>query len=266
MTPEQITLACAESAAARVGKLLRDKFQGELEVTRKQEPGKYWADFVSEADLAAEAEIVAELQTYFPDDKIIAEEGSSEGNPQGERAWLVDPIDGTMNFIRGIPLWAVSIACKDTQGLLAACVYDPIRHELFSALRGQGAFLNGKPLQAAHAEDLTAGLLVSHIGRDPRSGAPRKRGMAEAIQHFGHRSLGSAALALAWTASGRVDVTYYECPLWEWDVAAGILICREMGLRADFLEPLESGLHPRLIAGPTELCQQLKAQAQLLND
>lgn len=249
----------AIEAALAAGKKALELFRTPLRIERKE---AFYPDFVSEADHAAEERIIEVIRARFPEDVIHAEEagdlGAADGSGRGTH-WHVDPIDGTSNFIRGLPGWCVSICRSDADGPIAAVVYDPVHDELFSCARGAGAALDGKALRPRHAEELGEGLVDSHVARDLRPGAPRKTALAEAMQLFGHRSIGSAALSMAWTAAGRLDLTYYEVPLKAWDIAAGMAICREAGLTAEFLPPAPNGLQPRVLAGPEHLVGEFKA-------
>ena len=185
-------------------------------------------DMVSEADRAAERLILDVLLGARPEDGVLGEEGSERAGTSGRR-WVVDPLDGTTNFLYGYPQWAVSIAYEDAEGPLAACVLDPSRDEAFVAARGGGATLNGEAIRIGSQADPAQALGATGFGYDPE----RRRRQAEILAGLIDRVRdvrrgGSAALDLAWTACGRLDA-YYEVGLQPWDAAAGLLLVREAG-------------------------------------
>ena len=186
-------------------------------------------DYVSEVDRGAEARIVEALLKAYPQHGILAEEGGfQEGD--GEYRWIIDPLDGTTNFLHGFPHYAVSIACEHQGRLQHGVVYDPFKEELFAASRGDGATLNNRRIRVGKSRSLRATLLAT--------GFPfRHREQLEQFQRlFGSfyeqvgdiRRAGSAALDLCYVASGRLD-GYWEAGLGAWDLAAGALIVREAG-------------------------------------
>jgi myo-inositol-1(or 4)-monophosphatase len=186
---------------------------------------------VSAADEAAEELIRGRLAAARPGDAFLGEEGGSAEGSSGLR-WVVDPLDGTINFLFGLPQWAVSIACEDEQGALAAVIYDPLRDELFAAERGGPALLDGAPLERPRREGGLATALVA-TGFGYEAGVRRAQAAiaARLLPHVRDiRRFGSAALDLAWTAAGRFDA-YYEYGVQRWDVAAGRLVCERAGLR-----------------------------------
>ena len=244
--------ALAEAVAREAGALLRDAFAGpELRVSAKSSP----TDLVSEADHDAERLIRERLSAARPSDGVLGEEGGDVGGSSGLR-WVVDPLDGTVNFLFGIPQWAVSIACEDHDGALAGVVYDPMRDELWAADRTGPALLDGRPLRAEHRDDLSTALVATGFGYDAdvrRAQAAITARLLPDVRDI--RRLGSAALDLAWTAAGRYDA-YYEHGLNHWDLAAGALICERAGLRV-----LELPVHERLpwgiLAAPPALAEPL---------
>lgn len=189
-------------------------------------------DFVSDADLAAEETISDYLTQRFPDYGWLGEETGIEGATSGLR-WVVDPLDGTVNFLKGLPHWAISIALCDGDVPLAAVIYDPCKREMFTAEHGKGAFLNGQAITVSHDIDLSAALLATglpaggritylrHSLEDLEATMPRTSGL---------RRWGAAALDLAYVAAGRFDC-YWERNLGAWDIAAGILLVQEAGGR-----------------------------------
>ena len=223
----------AEAVAREAGRQLRDAFSGPLvNVTAKSSP----TDLVSEADHAAERLIRDRLAAARPGDGFLGEEGGNARGTSGLR-WVVDPLDGTVNFLFGIPQWAVSIACEDSQGTLTGVVYDPMRDELWSAERGGPALLDGRPIRASARDDLATALVATGFGYDAEVRRLQAGVVARLLPRVRDiRRLGSAALDLAWTAAGRYDA-YYERGLNAWDVAAGGLLCVSAGLAVRELAP-----------------------------
>ncbi len=203
-------------------------------------------DVVLDADRAAEAEVVRVLRAAFPDDAIVAEEGTDVGAGAARR-WYVDPLDGTVNYLYGIPHFAVAIACEDAQGLLAAVVFDPSRDELFSAARGAGAWLGPDRLTVSGARDLSSSLVAT--GFAYRSDARETQGpivsaLLPRVRDI--RRFGSAQLDLAYVAAGRYDA-YFESVNKPWDWKAGALLVREAGGRVSELPQARPG-DPHIVA------------------
>lgn len=219
-------LVFVKDLARETGLLLFDHFRrlDSIEIGEKSP-----RNIVTEADLSAEKLIRARIGEEFPDDAIIGEE--LEKKPGRGRVWHVDPLDGTTNFAFGIPHWCVSIGACDEQGELVGVVYDPLRDEMFTALRGQGAHCNGKKLGVSDTRDLDDALLATGFasmrGNDPDHHCLQLfRNVVVDVR--GIRRLGSAALDLAYVAAGRIDL-FYEEGLSSWDIAAGALIVKEAG-------------------------------------
>jgi len=187
-------------------------------------------DVVTEIDRRAEAEILAVLQRSFPDHACLCEESGLIGNEDAEYQWVIDPLDGTMNFVHGLPHFSVSIALKQKGKLYQAVIYDPMRQELFTASRGEGAYLDGKRIRVAQTKQLQDALLGTGFpyrpGQDLDFYQRTSRHYTE--RAAGIRRLGSAALDLAYVAAGRLDGTWLA-GLQAWDLAAGGLIVREAG-------------------------------------
>jgi myo-inositol-1(or 4)-monophosphatase len=238
--------ALAEAVAREAGALLRGAYDGpELRVSAKSTP----TDLVSEADHAAERLIRERLEAARPDDGVLGEEGGDHAGTSGVR-WVVDPLDGTINFLFGIPQWAVSIACEDAEGALVGVVYDPLRDELFSAERNGVPMLDGAPISASTRTDLSTALVGTGFGYD----AEVRRAQAAVVARLlpdvrDIRRFGSAAVDLAWTACGRLDA-YYEHGLNAWDLAAGRLICERAGLEVRDLAPVGPSAPGVLVAPP----------------
>jgi myo-inositol-1(or 4)-monophosphatase len=201
---------------------------------------------VSDADRAAEEAISALLRAERPDDGLIGEEGMSASGSSGRR-WVVDPLDGTTNYLYRYPAWAVSVALEDGEGGLAGVVFDPLSEELFSATRGGGAFVNGAPIRVRDSDELGRALVATGFGYEPEV----RRGQAEVLQRvLPHvrdvRRAGAAALDLCHVAAGRLD-GYFERGINHWDWAAGALIVEEAGGR---VVPLAGGRPGLAAAGP----------------
>ncbi|HEX5960919.1 MAG TPA: inositol monophosphatase family protein [Rhodanobacteraceae bacterium] len=193
---------------------------------------KHHLDFVSEVDRQAETEIVRELRRAYPDHAILGEETGASGKAGARFTWAVDPLDGTHNYLRGIPHFAVSIAQLDRGEPVHAVILDPIRNEIYSASKGDGAFLNDHRIRVGKRETLDGAMLATGFPYRERRHLDAQLGMTrEVLKHAEDiRRTGSAALDLAWAASGRLD-GYFETGLKVWDMAAGCLLVREAGGR-----------------------------------
>jgi myo-inositol-1(or 4)-monophosphatase len=237
-------LALAEGVAREAGAQLLTAFTGGgLNTAQKSSP----TDLVSEADIAAEELIRTRLLDARPGDGVLGEEGSDSAGTTGLR-WIVDPLDGTTNFLYGVPQWAVSIAVEDEQGMLAGVVYDPPRGECWAAARGEPARLDGQPLEPRHAGEIATALVATGFGYDPAVRAVQGAMIGALLPHVRDiRRFGSAALDLAWTAGGRLDA-YFERGVKLWDIAAGVLICEQAGLEVRELEPEAPSAEGLLVA------------------
>ena len=189
-------------------------------------------NFVTEVDINAEREIIYHLQKAFPDHAILGEESGLIGSAEAEYRWIIDPLDGTTNFIRGIPHYAVSIACMYRGKIEHAVVLDPVRQEEFTASRGRGAQLNGHRIRVSDLASLDGALLGTGIPFkshcDDKLGPYSKSIEVLASQCAGIRRAGAASLDLAYVAAGRLDA-FWEIGLAQWDIAAGVLLVREAG-------------------------------------
>lgn len=215
-------------AAWRAGRLLQEAFaHRDSLVLAKKTAG----DFVSEADRAAEREIERCLSAACPGYGWLGEETGSRPGTEGDLRWVVDPLDGTTNFLKGLPHWAISIALCQGEEVLAGIIYDPQKKELFAASHGEGAYLNGARITVSAETDLEAALFATGV---PAGG--RVTYLQAALDDLGRlmprcagiRRGGAAALDLAYVAAGRLD-GYWERNLGAWDIAAGILLVREAG-------------------------------------
>ncbi len=270
-------LALAVQAARMAGGLLAERAHhgAEREVASKSTP----TDLVSEADVASQRAIRELLAQRRPDDGFVGEEeeeGTSEEGDSG-LSWVVDPLDGTVNFLFGIPQWSVSVAVRDDAGTIAGAVYDPNRDELFSATRDGGARMLGPrgAVELEHrpgsdpshdrrtgsdagpgGEDLASAMIATGLAYD----ADVRRAQARVLERLvprvrDIRRLGSAALDLTWTAAGRFDA-YYERSVKQWDIAAGALVCERAGLHVHEL-PVHENLPWGILVAPPALCDPL---------
>jgi myo-inositol-1(or 4)-monophosphatase len=222
-------------AAARAGsQVLRRYFRdASLEVSRK---GKN--DFVTQADKESETAVVAEILGRHPGHRILAEEGSAaEAGAGSEYQWLIDPLDGTTNFLQGLPVFCVSVACRRGDELLAAAIDDPEGNNLFTAVRGGGAFWNGKPMRVSGQADLDGAFLATGYPFRALSCLDAYLAIFRDVflQSKAIRRCGSAALDLAYTAAGVYD-GFFEFRLSPWDIGAGILMIEEAGGRVTDLD------------------------------
>jgi myo-inositol-1(or 4)-monophosphatase len=271
---ELLELAC--ETAFKAGLLLRERFdQGNpKDVESKSTP----TDLVSEADLASQRYIREELALRRPLDGFLGEEeGDDEPGESGLR-WVVDPLDGTVNFLFGIPQWCVSVAVRDDRGTLAGAICDPLRGELFKVARGGKARMRSPIEYAPHEqapppsnwprrleevelggsgrEELATAMLATGLAYDARVRAAQGRVLARAIPRVRDiRRFGSAALDLAWTAVGRYDA-YFERTVKPWDIAAGTLLCEAAGLEVVEL-PEHEDLPWGILVAPPALCGPL---------
>jgi myo-inositol-1(or 4)-monophosphatase len=254
-------LAVAIEAATAAGALLAERVArgAERGVSSKSTP----TDLVSEADLASERAIRELLAQRRPDDGFVGEEGDHVESSSG-LSWVVDPLDGTVNFVFGIPQWSVSIAVRDARGAIAGVIYDPNREELFAATRGGRATLTGPrgtlELGAAPtrpwAGELATAMLATGLAYDAQVRRAQGNVLAELVGRVRDiRRFGSAALDLAWTAAGRYDA-YFERSVKQWDIAAGVLICEAVGLRMLEL-PERPHLPWGILVAPPSLCGEL---------
>lgn len=233
------TLPDLERMARQAGEILRAGYEREHQVDYKG-----LIDLVTEIDRQSEAFLLGEVQRAFPGHQIISEEIGLVPGHAGDQ-WLIDPLDGTINYAHGIPLFSVSIAYAHRGVMQLGVVYDPCRDELFSAERSQGARLNGRPIRVSQTAELQRSLLVTGFPYDAWSS---KRNNLDYFGRFtrmtqGVRRLGSAALDLSYVAAGRFD-GFWELSLNPWDVAAGGLIAAEAGARVTTIDDTPAYLTP----------------------
>jgi myo-inositol-1(or 4)-monophosphatase len=249
-----IAVKAARRASAIINRGAQDADR--LTVTRKR-----LNDFVTEVDKAAEAAIIDIIRRAFPDHAILAEESGSDAGREGhsDYTWIIDPLDGTTNFIHGFPQYAVSIALKHRDTITQGVVYDTTRNELFVASRGRGAFLNDRRIRVSRRDKLSDALIGTGFPYRDFSGFDEYMAMLRAVipKVSGVRRAGAAALDLSYVAGGRLD-GFWEIGLSPWDMAAGTLLIQEAGgLVADLRGEdgyLESG---RIASGNPKIFSQL---------
>lgn len=217
-------LEVAKAAAVKAGTILRERINGSREVSYKGE-----INLVTEMDRLSERTVVEAILGAFPDHGILAEEEAQIENNSGF-LWIIDPLDGTTNYAHGYPSFSVSIGLESSGDVIVGVVYDPMRDELFSAARGQGAFLNGNPIAVSRNDILIRSLLATGFPYDRAVSKENNLNYFNAFIMASQevRRSGSASLDLCAVAAGRLD-GYWELKLHPWDVAAGSLIVQEAG-------------------------------------
>ena len=238
-------LALATDLATRAGALALTMREGIRQESTKSSP----TDVVTAADRASERLIVDGLRAARPGDGVLGEEGAADDGSTGVR-WVVDPIDGTVNYLYGLPQWAVSIGVEVAGQTVAGVVFDPAKDELWQAVRGGGATLGGRPLRCSTATELSQALVATGFGYDARRRAAQARVLPELLPACRDlRRLGAGALDLCGVAAGRVDA-YYEQALSPWDLSAGGLIATEAGARVEGLRGAAAGAPMVLATAP----------------
>jgi len=228
----------AERVARQAGELLLARFGGPAQGLEHKGSR---TDMVSDADRDAEALIEEALRGERPDDGLIAEEGAHSHTQNGRR-WVVDPLDGTTNYLYGLPGWAVSIALEDEEGSAVGVVHQPVTAETYTATRGGGAQLNGEQIGVSAAEQLSSALIATGFAYDESFRSVQAELLTRVLPRVRDiRRAGAAALDLCFVAAGRVDA-YYERGLQEWDWAAGSLVVTEAGGTLTRLEGEPAGL------------------------
>jgi myo-inositol-1(or 4)-monophosphatase len=242
-------LETAIGAAQAGGEELLRRLPDEREVRYKGP-----RDLVTDADVAAQTAIAALIAAWHPEHALLGEEGPGTADLLGPRpVWIVDPLDGTSNYARRLPTFSVSVAVAEAGHVLAGAIYDPLRQETFYAERGQGAFVRRgsappEPLRVSATDDLARALVALDWPREPRMRAQALAALGRvAVACHTVRSLGSAALELAYVAAGRLDA-YFQLALQPWDAAAGWLLVNEAGGRVTTPGGGEWGLRPGGIA------------------
>ncbi|MGE0377583.1 MAG: inositol monophosphatase [Planctomycetaceae bacterium] len=216
-------LETAERAARLGGEVLRS-WAGRF-TSREKSP----ANLVTEADLASERAIYEFIRERFPDHRFLGEEGLNQDAGDSPVRWIIDPLDGTSNYVHGFPYYAVSIGVEYQRALVAGAIYDPSRDEMFLAAAGDGATLNGQPIHVSLRDDLSTALCMASLPVKTTRDHPAVQSflrVLEAAQHV--QRTGSAALNLAAVAAGRVEA-FWSTSLKSWDMAAGVVLVREAG-------------------------------------
>ena len=249
------------SAVRKAGRRLLRDF-GEVEQLQVSVKGP--SDFVSSADLRAEQTLKEELSKARPNFGFLMEESGESGNSDWEWRWVVDPLDGTTNFLHGIPHWAISVGVEkridaDKTEIMAGVIYNPASDELFWAEKGVGAFLNDRRLRVSARRDMRDAVFATGI---PFGGVPRKAEFSSILHRImpqvaGVRRFGAAALDLAWVAAGRYE-GFWELGLKKWDIAAGLIMVKEAGGFATDPEGGDPYLSGNVVAGNQALQPKLR--------
>jgi myo-inositol-1(or 4)-monophosphatase len=238
-------LALATDLAREAGALALEMGPAATVVDAKSSP----TDVVTAADRAVEALLVEAISSVRPDDGLLGEEGGSVVGTSGLR-WVIDPIDGTVNYLYGIPHWAVSIGVEDDKGAVVGVVHDPSKAEVWQAIRGGGATLDGTTVRCSGATDLAQALVGTGFGYDARRREAQSRSLPDLLPRVRDiRRLGAGSLDLCSVAAGRLDA-YYEQGLAPWDLSAGGLVAREAGALVTGLRGRDAGAALVLAAAP----------------
>ena len=227
-------------ACEKVSKILIRDF-GEIEKLQVSKKGPN--DFVTNSDLKAEKIIIEELKKAKPNYSIISEENGIENNKNKKNIWVIDPIDGTVNFLHGIPHFAVSIALISDNEIIAGIIFDPIKNEMFYAEKNNGAYFNNQRIRVSKKNEINSCLFVTG-------------GKIEKEPDLPYRKSGCAALDLAYVASGRYD-GYFQDNLNLWDIAAGIILVKEAG---GIVNEIDLSIHKniKIIASSTDISTKFK--------
>ncbi|MDB5364641.1 MAG: inositol monophosphatase [Rhodospirillales bacterium] len=237
--PRSAILNVMTAAAQKAARSLVRDF-GEVEQLQVSRKGP--ADFVSSADVAAEKVLKTELKKARPDYGFLMEESGAATGKDKETRWVVDPLDGTTNFLHGVPHWSISIALEHGKEIVAAVVYDPVKDEMFLAEKGQGAFVNNRRMRVSGRSNMDAAMIATGM---PFKGRPSSPTYSQELERVSAevaavRRFGSAALDLAYVAMGRYD-GFWEWYLSPWDSAAGLLLVTEAG---GFVTEVGGGKNP----------------------
>lgn len=241
----------AIEAVKRAGEILLRDFSSEKEVSRKGQ-----GNLVTGTDILVEKSTIEFLKEEYPDFYILSEESASSSVVSGY-TWIIDPLDGTNNYVFGVPFFCVNVALVKDEDVLLGITYDPVRRELFVAEKGQGAFLNGSAIQVSQEKLLRESLVGLDLGYSQEQGEELLQ-VASALWWQVHclRLIGSASLGLAYVACGRFNL-YIHRYLYPWDIASGLSLISEAGGKILDWEGKPSGLFCReIIAGNESLCRE----------
>jgi len=257
--------------AARRGGAILIRHLNKLDKLKVEKKGHN--DFVSEADRAAEAAVIEVIQRHYPDHAILAEESGVQG--ESDTVWIIDPLDGTTNFLHGFPQFCVSVGVTVNGRTEAGAVYDPLRQEIFTAARGEGATLDGRKIRVSGRKEMEYALIGTGFPfrQADMDMGPYLNMLGKVVRNTsGVRRPGAAALDLCYVAAGRLDA-FWETGLKAWDLAAGTLIIREAGGIVSGLDGSENFLDaghilcgtPKIYAGLAKLCaRDIKAVLQAM--
>ncbi len=241
-------LLFAGTKAARLGGAMLESWRSRFTVTEKSR-----ANLVTEADFASQKLIHETLLNEFPDHNFLGEEDLATRPTSSPFQWVVDPLDGTSNYVHGFPYYAVSIGLEFDGELIVGIIYDPTRHDLFTAIKGQGAFLNGQRLSCTDVNRIEDAMCIASLPTATSTSDPAVKrflsmiGRSQTVQRTG-----SAALNLAYLAAGRIEA-FWSSSLKPWDMAAGVLLVREAGGKVSKLNGQSFDLYqPEILATATE--------------
>lgn len=245
-------LLFAGTKAARLGGAMLESWRSRFTVTEKSR-----ANLVTEADFASQKLIHEVLLAEFPEHNFLGEEDLVTKPTASPYQWVVDPLDGTSNYVHGFPYYAVSIGLEFDGELIVGVIYDPTRHDLFTAVKGQGAFLNGQRLHCSRVTQVADAMCIASLPTATSASEPAVQrflcmiGKSQTVQRTG-----SAALNLAYLAAGRIEA-FWSSSLKPWDMAAGVLLVREAGGTVTKLggQPFDL-YHPEILASGTDMLQQ----------
>lgn len=247
-TELRAAFAAAAKATRDAGKLALSYFHRPNRLIVEQKGPQ---DFVTVADREVERFLIERLHLVHRDAVVLAEESAPTYSGSGEPVWLIDPIDGTGNFVRGIPLFCTSVALWEEGAVRLGLIYDPVRDEMYEALEGEGAFVNGRAIRASATQE--AGRAVVGIGRSLKTPQePVAQALTRVLEMgLAARMIGTAALAASWVAAGRLD-GFFEAELKAWDIGAAVRIALEAGCEIDTRLDEEALRHgtPFLVAAP----------------
>jgi len=241
--------------AAQAGGALLLEWKGKFHVKEKAP-----SDLVTEADLASQDRIREILLSAFPDHAFVGEEGEGVKSENSEYRWIVDPLDGTTNYVHGMPQYSVSVALAKGKEIVCGVVFDPESQECYEAMRGQGAFLNGERIQVSGITELSEALVAVSFSASIKRGSPQIDDFVELLTCTqAMRRMGSAALNLCYVAAGRLD-SYWAWHTHSWDVAAGLLLVQEAGGSLCGFDTDEIDIdHPKfIVASSPELREEMR--------